>query len=1286
MTEASAARSQPWEIWVDTGGTFTDCVALAPVDAGEPRVLRRAKVLSTSALRGRIVRSIDDFSFEVQENWGACDDLAVGFSFHLIDGESAGSQSDPIRVLRFDSQRSILQLDRLPLSDGAGKLFELRADMPAAILAAHLVTQTPANKPLPLMRMRFATTRGTNALLERRGAPMALFITEGFRDLLVIGNQQRPELFALKIERPEPLYSHVVEIHHRIAADGTEMIPLDEAKLRNEAMRLRELGIDVAAVAMMHSHAFGHHEQRVAEILCDAGIAHVSCSSELAPLIGFLPRASTAVVDAYLSPIVRDHLQSIQRANLESLHVMTSAGGLARAESFRACDSLLSGPAGGIVGAAHAGKKSGFSKVIGFDMGGTSTDAARVDGDFEYRFEQHVGGVRLLSPALAIETVAAGGGSICGIQDERLVVGPQSAGASPGPACYGSGGPLTITDVNLVLGRLMGAQFEIPIQREAAERALANVVDQVQQKDRGDSIELLAQGFLDIANERMAAAIEAISIRKGFDPGEYALVAFGGAGGQHGCAVAARLGIQHVVMPADASLLSALGLGHAAIERFVHRQVLALLDECEQTIPKWIEELSAEAIGAVEREGISREQIEIRRIIVQLRLQGQDASLAIELKNAQQSALIDDKFREQFRRAYGHDLPGRDEPGYKPIEVESIRLAAGSLDLKIEKEFRDENRMNDRPASQHTQRAWFDGAWCEAPCFDRQACASRSVMGPALIYDRRTTLVIERGWRAEIDAAGAVIARRIEGAMVENHIAATPRAAQLELYSNRFTSIADDMGQMLQRTALSTNVKERLDFSCGLLNAAGELVVNAAHIPVHLGALGMCVRSVVNALPMRPGDVAMSNHPAFGGSHLPDITVITPVFLDEDGDSLVGYVASRAHHAEIGGTRPGSMPPNARSLLEEGVVIPPQLLIAGGRSRLHVIEQLLRSGPYPSRAVTDNVADLRAMIAANQRGTLALRKLAHVNGFDVVREHMAALADRAERLTRAALMRLPDRVYRAGEKLDDGSPIQVAISKKGDGAVIDFQGSLRAIHPGNLNATPAIVQSAVMYVLRLLIGEDVPLNEGMMRTVSIRIPQGMLNPPFVSDPAKCPAVVGGNTETSQRIVDTLLKALELAACSQGTMNNVLFGNAQFGYYETVCGGTGAGPGFDGCSAVHSHMTNTRITDPEIIEHRYPVRLDEFSIRHDSGGKGHFNGGNGAARKFTFLAPMSLSILSQHRTVAPFGLQGGEDGAIGQQTVLRANGDRVELKSIDAVEVDAGDQLILLTPGGGGFGA
>ena len=1249
--------SNEWNIWIDTGGTFTDCLAI-----DSRGVVHREKVLSSGALRGTISDVITPQELRIDSSWQAPKDFLRGFEFCLLDTTHAR-----VRVAAYE--QSSIHLDT-PLPDAvAGHTFEVRSTDEAPILAARLATSTAAGAPLPPLSMRLATTRGTNALLERRGAPVAFFVTEGFGDLLEIGYQQRPDLFALDIQKPKPLYRTVVEVPERLDANGTVVRAIDLSGFEEDVSELLNAGIRQAAVVFLHSYRNSAHEERLTDFLIEQGFDHVSRSSDLVPFIKAIPRAETTVVNSYLTPIIDSYLQRVEDALTGGrLHVMTSAGGLVQPESYRPKDSLLSGPAGGVVGAVEAGRRSGFEKIIAFDMGGTSTDVARFNNDYDYVFEHEVGDAHLVAPALAIESVAAGGGSVCRYDGGELTVGPESAGAIPGPACYGAGGPLALTDVNLLLGRLDRQRFDIPIDIEAAERAFEELFAAVNERKKiSVSREDFLEGLCDVANERMADAIRKISVRQGYDPAVHVLVAFGGAGPQHACAVAKHLGMRAIVVPEDASLLSAMGLGGAAIERFAEQQVLQTMDEIGGDISEWVDELSETATTYVVNEGVD---VAVRRTIVSVRFAGQETALQIDYDAA---TPIEKAFETRYRDIYGY------WPDSGQVEVESIRVIASSGPGGTPSYV---GRESGRQAEPVNARSWFNGEWQDVPAVERDTLVTGDkVDGPALISEPHTVTVVDPGWFAEVDGADALILRRSDVRTPSRH-ADRPGVVTLELFTHRFETIVREMGEMFQRTAVSTNVKERLDFSCAMLDVSGELIVNAPHIPVHLGALGVCVREVQASLPLEPGDVIVTNHPEFGGSHLPDVTVITPVYAESGG--LLGYVANRAHHAEIGGIRPGSMPPSAMSLPEEGVVIPPTYLFRRGEARWEDIRAILCGAPYPTRRVDENMADLHAAVAANRHGAGMLCRLASEHGEKIVHHYMETLKERAAACIRSALQKIPDGVYEALEHMDDGSPLCVTIDITDDHAHFDFTGS-SGVHPGNLNATRAVVHSVVVYVLRLLVGEPLPLNEGLMRPVRLTVPAGILNPPFPEDSSKAPAVVGGNIETSQRLVGCLLKALGLAACSQATMNNVAFGTAHYSYYETVCGGAGAGPSFEGASAVHTHMTKRRITDPEILEHRYPVRVDRFAIRRLSGGNGTYRGGDGAIRELTFLDEMSLSVLGQHRVDGPFGLAGGEPGKPAVQRIERVDGKIETLNSIDGRDVHTGDRFILETPGGGGFG-
>jgi 5-oxoprolinase (ATP-hydrolysing) len=1243
---------------IDTGGTFTDCLALDPADGH-----RRLKILSSSALRTRVVRTDGGRKLEVEPFGSFTGAPLAGLEVALPGGAT-------VRIETADPAEGWI-LGAAPIELEPGDLLEIRSDEPAPVFAARLMTGTPIGDPLPALDLRVATTRGTNALLERAGVPVALFLTEGFADLPRIGDQTRPDLFARRIVRPPPLHAAVVEVPGRLGADGEEIRPLDLAAVESRARQVRERGIDTAAIALLHSYRNPAHEEAVEAVLRDLGFLHISRSSLLSPQLKILPRLETAVANAYLHAAVGDFLDSVAAAiPPERTRVMTSGGGLVRPYRFSPRDSLLSGPAGGVVGAAAAGARAGVERVISFDMGGTSTDVARVADEPEYRWTTRVGDARIVAPALAIDTVAAGGGSICRDTPDGLRVGPESAGADPGPACYGAGGPLTVTDANLLLGRIPAEMFGVPVFPEAARARAEEVRAAVRDRTGHDpGLEPLLAGFLRLADETMAEAVRGVTLRRGHDPAEHALVAFGGAGPQHACGVARALGIGEVLVPEDAGLLSAAGLEAARVERVAERQLLSAVDAVESDRRRILDELQREAARRLrEEEGIADGEMEVRRRIASLRFLGQEATVEVEVADG--IPLID-AFRARYRALYGH------LPEDRPIEVESLRVIVARSREPIATAAIGAPRT---PHPADRRRIWFDG-WQDAAVHDRSSLVSGdAVAGPALIREAHSATAIPPRWEMAVDDAGTLrISTTEAGAARED---ALPEAVRQDLFVHRLGAIVSEMGDRLERTALSVNVRERRDFSCALLDAEGTLLVNAPHIPVHLGALGECVRRVREAVEMAPGDTIVTNNPGYGGSHLPDITLITPVH-DTLG-RLAGFVANRAHHAEIGGTRPGSMPAAARTLAEEGVVIAPRHLVRGGEPRWEEMEALLTGGAHPSRSPGENLADLRAQTAANHRGAELFREILEAYGPAEASARMARLIDHAAGRGRDALTRLGEGEYSAIEHLDDGSALAVRITVSGGSAVFDFAGS-SGVHPGNRNATPAIVRSAVLYVLRVMVDEPLPLNEGLLRGVELRIPRGILNPDFPDDPTIAPAVVGGNVETSQRLTDALLRALGVMAGSQGTMNNLLFGSNTFGYYETIAGGGGAGPGFHGESGVQVHMTNTRATDAEVLELRYPVRLHRVGLRTGSGGAGRWRGGEGVIREMEFLAPVTLSILAEHRVERPYGMAGGEPGAVGRERLVRASGEEVELAGRGDVEVGPGDRLTLETPGGGGWG-
>ncbi|MCW5777211.1 MAG: hydantoinase B/oxoprolinase family protein [Phycisphaeraceae bacterium] len=1246
-----------WRVWIDTGGTFTDCLALGP--GGE---VRRAKALSAGVVRGRVIQRLGASSARVECAWAEDEGrFAEGMSLRPV---ANGGMS--ACVVSFHAGARVLAVGgEWPAWAVAGAAFELAAPEEAPTLAARMVTGTPPGAPLPRMEMRLGTTRATNALLERRGGRVAFFVTRGFGDLLLIGDQSRPDLFTLRIERPEPLCEAAVEVDERLDAHGCVLREPDLEAVEHEARRLADLGVQAAAVALLHSWTNPAHERAVIAAVRRGGIERVVASSDLSSRIKLLWRAETAVVDAYLAGVVEDYLDRVRESLGGSrLLVMTSAGGLVRRERVRPVDMLLSGPAGGVVGAAEAARRAGFQRAIALDMGGTSTDVSRIDGTPARRFETRVGAARIVAPCVAVETVAAGGGSVCCAERGELRVGPESAGASPGPACYGAGGPLTLTDANLLLGRLDASRFGVPVDGAAAARR----ADETLAATDGEMTrEALLEGFVEIADERMADAVRRVSAREGYDPADYALVAFGGAGPQHACGIARRLGVRTVVVPPDAGLLSAAGLGAARIERFAERAVMRPLEGEEAWLRTLEAEVEQRARTAVTEEGVHADAVTTLGVWMDLRFEGQDEAVEVDAGHGAR-----ERFEARHRALFGS------APGERVVEVVSVRAAAaGPAGVALKTLTR---RRGGAERGKRNCRVWVGGAWCECAVVERDGLdAGVALIGPALVTEPHCTTFVEPGWSLRLSDCGALV---MTGGG-EGRTAEQSETVRAELFINRLSSLAEEMGERLRRSALSVNVKERLDFSCAIVDAEGELVASAPHVPVHLGALGACVRAVRDALGTDfGGGVAISNHPGFGGAHLPDVTVMLAVH--DGGGSLLGYAACRAHHAEIGGIAPGSMPADSWSLAEEGVVIAPMTLGPLGAIDRSAARAIFERGPHPSRDPATNAADLAAQVEAVAYGAAGLRALARAFGAEEARGFMGALKARAESRVRHALRGRAEGVVELADALDDGTPMQVRIETRGERAVVDFAGT-SGVHPGNLNATEAIVRSVVVYVLRVMIDEPMPLNEGLLRAVEVRVPEGMLRPRFEADPALCPAVAAGNVETSQRIADLLVRALGLCAGGQATMNNVAFGDERGGCYETIGGGAGAGPGFHGASGVQVHMTNTRITDAEVIERRYPVRVVRFGVRRGSGGTGQWRGGDGLVREIEFLAPAVISINAQRRERGAPGAMDAHDGLPGRERLVRADGSEETLTGRCGVWAGTGDRLVVETPGGGGWG-
>ena len=1155
----------------------------------------------------------------------------------------------------------------------------------AAVAGIRQVLGLHDGQPVPpglVDQVRMGTTVATNALLERKGERTLLVVNRGFADLLRIGNQARPRLFDLDVRLPSLLHERVVEVSGRVTVDGAEVEALDEAAAAAAFQAAHADGIRACAIALIHAWQHPAMERRLAELARAAGFTQVSASHEVSPLLRLVPRGDTTVMDAYLSPILRRYVEQVsgELAGVR-LYFMQSNGGLAQADRFGGKDAILSGPAGGIVGAARTAAMAGLDRIIGFDMGGTSTDVALYDGAFERAFETEVAGVRMRAPMMAINTVAAGGGSILHFDGARIRVGPDSAGANPGPASYRRGGPLTVTDANVCVGKLQPAHFP-PIfgpdgnqrlDRDAALAGFSALADQMAAATgtRQDP-RAAAEGFLRVAVANMANAIKQVSVAKGHEAARFALQCFGGAGGQHACLVADELGMETVFIHPYAGVLSAYGMGLADQTVLREQAVERAFDAAAMpTLEALAGQLAAAAADELASQGADDPAIGVRRT-VHLRYEGTEAALPVPLLDADATL---DAFTSAHRTRFGFTTPGR------PVVAEAVAVEATAAGEPVEEPTLPA-RTQGAPAPVDTVAMWTGGAEHPTPVFERTALlASDRLPGPALVREANATTVIEPGWTAEVTALNHMILRRT--APLPSRVAAGTERADpvlLELFNNLFMNVAEQTGAVLQNTSMSVNIKERLDFSCAIFDADGNLVANAPHVPVHLGAMGKSVKTVLRSrgATLRPGDVVALNNPFNGGTHLPDVTVITPVF-NPDGTTIRFFVGSRGHHADIGGTTPGSTPPGSRTLEEEGVVIDDFLLVQGGTFREAEFRALLAGARYPARSPDVNVADIKAQVAANERGVQELGRVVATYGWQTVRDYMRHVMDNAEQEVRRVLSRIGDGAF--DYVMDDGTPLRVAVTvdQEARTATVDFTGT-GPQRPGNFNAPPAVVRAVVLYVFRCLVGQDIPLNDGCLKPIRIVLPPGT----FLS-PAPGAAVVAGNTEVSQAACNALFGALGTLACSQATMNNVLFGDATRQYYETICGGMGAGPGHPGASAVQTHMTNTRMTDPEVLELRYPVRLEAFGIRRGSGGAGAQRGGDGSVRRIRFLEPMTVVTVASRRTVAPFGLAGGQSGAVGRQWVERADGTHEDLSGTSRADLQPGDLYVIETPGGGGYG-
>ncbi len=1230
--------SAGWQFWIDRGGTFTDVVARTP--NGE---LATHKLLS--------------------ENPGQYQDAAIAGIRHLL--------------------------------------------------------KVPGGRAIPVEKIdavKMGTTVATNALLERKGEATVLFITRGFRDQLRIAYQNRPRIFDRNIRLPELLYRKVVEVGERVSARGDVVTPLDEASVARDLAAALAEGYRSIAIVFLHGYRFPAHEARVAALAREAGFDQVSASHVVSPLMKIVGRGDTTVVDAYLSPILRRYVDQVaeeltlsplvdspasaQRGGSPGprLMFMQSNGGLTDARRFQGKDSILSGPAGGIIGMVRTSEAAGFSKVIGFDMGGTSTDVSHYAGELEREFETLVAGVRMRAPMMSIHTIAAGGGSILFFDGQRQRVGPDSAGANPGPASYRRGGPLTVTDCNVMLGKIQPAYFpkvfgprgdealDAAVVREKFAELAAEIARATGKPQTPASV---AEGFLRIAVANMANAIKFISVQRGHDVTGYTLACFGGAGGQHACLVADELGMKRVYIHPLAGVLSAYGMGLAQIRALREEAVERRLDDALLDVEEKCVRLGEQCVRELAEQDVAFERLEKR---VHLKYDGTDTSLAVPLDTI---AAMRAEFERLYRSRFSFLMPDRALVA-EAVSVEAIGRADAPAGFIVASPV-----SLGKPAAVAQATMTTGGTPYPTPVYVRDNLAPGTrIAGPAIIAERNATTVVEPEWEARVTELNHLVLERVTQRKAQYALGTTADPVMLEVFNNLFMSIAEQMGVRLAQTAYSVNIKERLDFSCALFDAAGNLIANAPHMPVHLGSMGESIKTVIakNAGKMKPGDVYVLNDPYNGGTHLPDVTVITPVYLEEgggvyprSGDDPAGasrprdskplfYVGSRGHHADIGGITPGSMPPFSKNVEEEGVLLDNVKLVENGRMLESEMRRLLAAARYPARNPDQNIADLRAQIAANEKGVQELKRMVAHFGLDVVKAYMRHVQDNAEECVRRVIGVLKDGEF--AYEMDNGAVIRVKITIGPDrrSATIDFTGTSAQLE-SNFNAPSAVAYAAVLYVFRTLVDDDIPLNAGCLKPLEVIIPEGsMLNP---RPPA---ATVAGNVETSQCLTDALYGALGLMAASYGTMNNFTFGNDRYQYYETVSGGTGAGPGFNGTDTVQAHMTNSRLTDPEVLEWRYPVRIDEHSIRRGSGGAGKWHGGNGATRRVRFLEPMTAAILAGHRRIPPYGMAGGSPGAVGANWVERADGTRTDLSFADETQMNAGDVFVIDTPGGGGFGS
>lgn len=1174
--------------------------------------------------------------------------------------------------------------------DGEMAVSKVFSSDQAPLEAIRKILQISPGDSFPDCDIRMGTTLGTNALLQRKGARFCLAITQGFGDILTIGGQQRPDIFNVRVKKHTPLYDQVIEIEERVSADGQILTPLNLTKTREQLLAVHESGIDSVAIVLLHGYQYPHHEETLRALAQEIGFSNISCSNQICPEIGLVSRGDTTSVDAYLTPVLRRYLLQLKHSLPNStVYMIQSNGGLIESTRFRGHHSILSGPAGGVVACADHAKRIGIQKIIGLDMGGTSTDVFRYDGYYDRVYETIIEGTRIRSPMMNIHTVAAGGGSVCRFTGGRFTVGPESAGATPGPLCYGhtddNGKPiatdLTVTDVNFFLGRLFTDNFPIPLHREPVVAKIQEIQSACRKQGFAISDTQIAEGFLEVANMTMARAIKDLLVSRGHDPREYGLCCFGGASGQHACAIASILDIDTIIIPYLSGVFSASGISQANLIQEESAPVinLGLTEESLAEVNLMFDNLIETAVSAI-RKNENPGQGKFK-ILKKLELQYKNTHTSLTIPEPGPTASAHDyiqEFTAAYERLYGYSNPEA------AIEIVQCRVEV-SLDIAMPRPLNrfihhDPLTLDDGTPFT-TVTIEFNGKSHETPIFRASVLAiSQSISGPAIILDDTATIVIEPDFKVHIDTTGNFIIRRKLQQRQLDRYSEVLNPVTLEVFHNLFMSVAEQMGQILNRTAISPSIRERMDFSCAVYDQEGRLVSNAPHIPVHLGSMGLGVKQLLKCgMTVAPGDVFITNDPFNGGSHLPVITVITPVFLTGKSQTPSFYVTSRAHHGDIGGITPGSIPALSTTIEEEGIFISMCKIVDAGEFQTAIFNRLFTQGPYPPRNPKDNLADLWAQIAANESGVNQLRQLSRMYGVNVVRAYMTHIQNNSSQQVLHAIRKLQYGEYKFTDYMDDGSPISATILVDRDSMAINFAGT-GPMTANNLNAPRSIMIAAVLYVIRALISEKIPINEGCLDPVIFLVPNDCL-----INPTKPCAVAAGNVETSQRIVDVLFGALKTCAASQGTMNNISFGNDRFHYYETICGGVGASENYDGADTVHTHMTNTRITDPEIVENQYPVRITQFSIRRNSGGKGKYKGGDGAIRIYEFLEEVNVSILSDRRLHAPYGLNGGQPAEPGLNIRIKEDGSRETLPGRATYVAKPNERLEIHTPGGGGWG-